>query len=116
MSKKEMTIKNYMDSLKISREEAEQLFEDDANDCITDEGEEIEKKAKAMPRKNERKKETKPRKKREVKKDPEKIRIISILYNALLENGFPASVTNAQREIDFDDYTLTLIKHRKPKS
>ena len=43
---KEETIKKYMTSLKISRAEAEQLFEDDAEDFIGEEGEEMTAKAK----------------------------------------------------------------------
>lgn len=52
--------------------------------------------------------------KRTVKKDPEKIEIIQKIYNFLLTNGFEnATITNEQREITFDDYSITLTKHRK---
>jgi len=56
------------------------------------------------------------RKKREVKKDAEKIEIIKKIYNFLLTNGFGgATIVNEQREITFGDYSLTLTKHRKKK-
>ena len=45
---KEETIQKYMTNLKISRAEAEQLFEDDAEDFIGKEGEEMTAKAKKM--------------------------------------------------------------------
>ena len=44
-----------------------------------------------------------------------KLRIVNILNQALMDNGFETVVTNAQRQIDFGDYSLTLIKHRPPK-
>ena len=46
MNAKEKEIKNFMDSLGISREEAEQLWKDDHSDCLTEEQAELEKKAK----------------------------------------------------------------------
>lgn len=112
---KEQTILNYMINLDISRAEAEQLFEDDENDIITEEGEELDKKAKAMPRKKEYvKKSNKPR---VMKKDAEKMEIITTIFNLLANNtDYPdLEIKNVQREITFGDYSLTLIKHRKPK-
>ena len=47
---KEKQILSYMKSLKISREEAEQLWEDDQADYIGEEGEEMTKKAKEIKR------------------------------------------------------------------
>ena len=59
---------------------------------------------------------TAPKKKREVKKDPEKIAIIEKIFNFLLTNGFDnAIIKNEQREITFGDYSLTLTKHRTKK-
>ena len=111
-SQKEKTILGYMKNLKISRAEAEQLFEDDANDFITDEGEEMQKKAHA----NRHYESTeKAKKKRTVKPDPEKIKIITLLAVMLAEEGFSPEIKNPQRQIDFGDYSLTLIKHRPPK-
>lgn len=59
---------------------------------------------------------TAPKKKREIKKDEEKIKIIEKIYNFLLTNGFEsATIKNEQREITFGDYSLTLTKHRTKK-
>ena len=60
--------------------------------------------------------EPKPRKKREVKLDPEKVEIIKKIYDFLLTSGEEsATIVNEQREIDFRNYTITLIKHRPKK-
>ena len=112
---KEQTIKNYMESLQISRAEAEQLFEDDKDDFIGEEGEEMQRKANALPKKKER--TTKAKKPRVVKKDAEKMEIITTIFNLLANNtDFPdLAIKNEQREITFGQYSLTLIKHRPPK-
>ena len=60
--------------------------------------------------------EPKPRKKRGVKLDPEKVEIIKKIYDFLLTSGEEsATIVNEQREIDFRNYTITLIKHRSKK-
>lgn len=109
---REQTIKSYMENLKISRAEAEQLFEDDKNDFISAEGEEMTEKAKKL---NTYTPTEKAKKKRTPKKDPEKIKIITLLAVMLSEEGFTPEIKNPQRQIDFGDYSLTLIKHRPPK-
>ena len=45
MTEKEKEIKKFMDLFKISRAEAEQLWEDDQNDFIGEDGEEMTRKA-----------------------------------------------------------------------
>ena len=50
MTEKEKVIKNYMKKLNISREDAEQLWEDDQADFIGEEGEEMTKNAKELRR------------------------------------------------------------------
>ena len=56
----------------------------------------------------------KPKSKRTVKKDAEKIEIIKKLFDFLLTNDFDdVTIVNEQREITFGDYSLTLTKHRK---
>ena len=56
----------------------------------------------------------KPKGKREVKKDAEKIKIIKKIFDFLLTNGFnDAIIVNEQREITFGNYSITLTKHRK---
>lgn len=56
------------------------------------------------------------KKKREVKKDAEKIKIIKKLYDFLLTVGEEsATIVNEQREITFRDFSITLTKHRSKK-
>jgi hypothetical protein len=57
----------------------------------------------------------KEKKKRTVKKDPEKIKIISDLAEWLTSKGYDANITNDTREVTFGNFSLTLIKHRPPK-
>ena len=126
---REQQIENYMKSLQISRAEAEQLFEDDKEDFIGEEGEEMTKKAKEV-RRYEQSDKPKSKKKREVKLDEMKIEIIKFLENAMdgrhrfieedewdFENVI---VKNPQKEITFVvngcEYSLNLIKHRPPKA
>lgn len=126
---KEQQIENYMKSLQISRTEAEQLYEDDKEDFIGEEGEEMTKKAKEV-RRYEKADKPKSKKKREVKLDEMKIEIIKFLENAMngrhrwieedewdFENVI---VKNPQKEITFVvngcEYSLNLIKHRPPKA
>jgi len=58
----------------------------------------------------------KERKKKAVKKDPEKIDIIKKVYNFLLTIGYnDATIVNEQKEIKFENYSITLTKHRTKK-
>lgn len=54
-------------------------------------------------------------KQRTRKEDAEKQAIIAALVPVLREMGFSPSVANAERQIDFGVYSLTLTKHRAPK-
>ena len=120
---REQQIENYMKSLQISRAEAEQLFEDDQADFIGEEGEEMTKKAKEV-RRYEQSDKPKSKKKREVKLDEDKVRIVDILYKNLLNcetaDFQEIVVKNAQKEITFKlndcEYSLNLVKHRPPKA
>ncbi len=126
---KEQQIENYMKSLQISRAEAEQLYEDDKEDFIGEEGEEMTKKAKEV-RRYEKADKPKSKKKREVKLDEMKIEIIKFLENAMDDrhrwieedewNFENVIVKNPQKEITFVvngcEYSLNLIKHRPPKA
>ena len=123
MSKDEI-IKQYMESLQISIEEATQLWEDDQEDYIGEDGEEMTTKAKSIKRYEQSAEPRKERKPREIKKDEEKLSIISELKIFLsdlaekttLEN---VRVINDQKEITFqigtNEYSVTLTKHRPPK-
>ena len=105
MDKKEKLILEIMkeaeaDGEPVSREEAEEMAD-------------MELKAKGIKNYVQSTVE-KPKAKRTVKKDEEKIKIIQKIFNFLLTNGFDnATIINEQREITFEDYSLTLTKHRK---
>ena len=123
MSKDEI-IKQYMESLQISIEEATQLWEDDQEDYIGEDGEEMTTKAKSIKRYEQSAEPRKERKPREIKKDEEKLAIILKLRLFLheleeintLEN---VRIVNDQKEITFqigaNEYSVTLTKHRPPK-
>jgi len=117
---KEDTIKKYMEKLKISRYEAEQLVEDDAEDFIGDEGEEMTKKAQvnsAMERTDSEK--TKKRKPRERKVDEEKGYILKNVDVFIKSLGAVDTSLKTETELSFtfngNKYTLKLTKHRPPK-
>lgn len=123
---KEQTIEQYMKSLDISREEAEQLWEDDQVDFIGEEGEQMTAKAKQIRRYEQA---DKPRAKvtREKKLDDEKVQILAWIEGALVsrhsiieENEWDFEnvvLVNPQKEISFtvggNEYSISLIKHRK---
>ena len=120
---REETILSYMKSLEISREEAEQLYEDDLEDFIGDEGEQMTEKAKQIKR-YEKAEKPKEKKKREVKLDEDKIAVIKLLFDFLKNETYllpleEIIVKNPQKEITFQlngcEYSLNLVKHRPPK-
>lgn len=120
---KEKQILHYMKSLEISREEAEQLWEDDQEDYIGEEGERMTAQAKQM-RRYEQAEEKKERKPREKKIDAEKVAVIDFIWGCMLNNTHimeleDITVANVQKEITFrigeNEYSLTLTKHRSPK-
>ena len=117
---REQQIENYMKSLQISRAEAEQLFEDDQADFIGEEGEEMTKKAKEV-RRYEQADKPKNKKKREVKFDEDKVKIIKFLERVMVDSdALEVFVKNPQKEITFRyndcEYSLNLVKHRPPKA
>ena len=116
---KEKAIQNYMKSLGISREDAEQLWEDDQADYIGEDGEQMTKKAKEI-RRYEQSTEKKERKPREKKLDEDKVKIINFLQRVMIDSdALNIEIKNEQREITFifnnAEYSLTLTKHRPPK-
>lgn len=119
---KEETIRNYMEKLDLSFEEALSLWEDEQEDNLPDLTPEQQAVAKEMAQ-ADRKKETTPRK-RERKPDENKRLLINALVDCLLEASpdemEDVSIINPEREIEFrycgDRYRLTLSKPRKEKS
>lgn len=118
---KEKQIQKYMVSLGISREDAEQLWEDDQADFIGEEGEEMTQKAKQI-RRYEQSAEPRKKTERQVKLDEEKVAIIDFIWGCMLNETHTIelaniTVANPQKEITFtvggNEYSISLIKHRK---
>lgn len=81
---------------------------------------EMEIKANGIKNYTQSEKEKKPRKKREIKKDPIKISFIHYLEEWLLTSTVEdVKIVNEQKEVTFkingEEYSLTLTKHRKKK-
>lgn len=119
---KEQEIKRNMELLKISRQEAEELYISDHEDIVTPEMAEMERKAKAIKRYE---KSDKARKKssKERKVDTEKKKLLDYLERGLHDNIITGgyAITNIKNEAEFSflhngtAYTVKLIKHRPPK-
>ena len=112
----------YMKKLGISKEEAEQMYQDEMEDNLPELTSE-QKKVETEMRQADRKKEKVPRK-RERKPDNDKRFLIDTFVWALTTDGDNANaenviITNPEREIEFDyngsHYRLTLAKPRKEK-
>lgn len=113
-----------MESLSISHEEAEQLWEDDQENFIGEDGEEMTVKAKEVMRTihgadSDKKKFPKKNAPRERKENPTKREIIKILYDILAEMSENTEITNPEKYISFkigeETYEINLIQKRKPK-
>ena len=119
MNEKEKTIQLYMSKLDLSREEAEQMWQDEQEDNLPDLTAEQKAVAKEMAQ-ADRKKESTPRK-RERKPDDDKRELIK-KFKELLDSVADemCKVTNPEREIEFNynnnRYRLTLSKPRKEKN
>lgn len=119
MNEKEKTIQLYMSKLDLSREEAEQMWQDEQEDNLPDLTAEQKAVAKEMAQ-ADRKKESTPRK-RERKPDNDKRELIKKLKELLDSTADEVcKVTNPEREIEFNynnnRYRLTLSKPRKEKN
>lgn len=114
---KEQQILHYMKSLQISREEAEQLWEDDKEDFIGEEGEQMTQKAKEV-RRYEQADKPKEKKTKERKVDETKGYLLGILHKTL-EPFVKITNVKTETEISFvyndESYTLKLTKHRPKK-
>lgn len=117
MTEKEKAIQTYMKKLNISHEEAEQLWEDDQEDYIGEEGEKMTENAKKLKRyekgENARKKSTRERKVDTVKKY-----LLDLVVKGLvgevqqIEYQNEVSISFVYNE---DNYSLKLTRHRPPK-
>lgn len=111
---REQEIQKHIELLGLTREQAEQLWEDDNANYVNEEMAEMERKAKTN-RRYEQSDKPRAKAKIEVKLDDEKVKILEVLFKALAENGFEPQTANPQREITFGEYSVTLIKHRAKK-
>ena len=120
---REQQILKYMKSLDISREEAEQLWEDDQEDFESEEMAEMGKKAKEIMRtihgaedENKKNKKNAPR---ERKENPTKRQIIQDLLKTVQDFSENAQITNPEKYISFqigeDLFEINLIQKRKQK-
>lgn len=115
-------IKRSMEFLGLSKSEAIKMYLEDEGYLDNPYVDELTAKAKEAKISHDAKSE-KPRKNagkpRERKPDEEKEKLIDILANALVAEGFEAKVTNKSKIIEFSiedrHYKLDLIKSRPPK-
>lgn len=116
---REKEILGFMERHNISREEAEQLWEEDNSDYVSEEMAEMEQKAKEMKRRYEKDttKKHKPTE-RERKIDTEKLEILTLIKPVIETISNNVEQKN-EVELHFtkggNDYTIKLIKHRKKK-
>ena len=116
---KENTIKNFMEKLGISREEAEQLYLDDKDDFIGEEGEKMTASAKqTQHREKGERKERKASTSKERKIDLKKAWLFKQVVIMLGDlRGIFNVTTKTETEIHFDycgeSYTWKLTKHKK---
>ena len=114
---KEQQIEKYMKSLDISREEAEQLWLDDQEDFIGEEGEQMTQKAKESRRYEQAEPTKKERKPKERKVDTDKYFILSRTKTLLEGLGLVDISMKTETELNFNyngsDYTFKLTKHKK---
>ena len=114
-SEKEKIILDYMKKLDISREEAEQLFEDDNSTSVLPEVKAIEEKAKECKRRYEHKFEPRKPVKRERKVDEDKKELLTIIEQAISNVCSIEEIVN-ETEIKFsyngNSYSIKMTKHR----
>lgn len=119
---KEQIVADYMKKLKISKEEAEQLYEDDLADYIGEEGEEMTQKAKEIRRYEQKaeKSDNKPAKRRTVKTSDEKVALFAVITASLAESDtqFEVLKENKLIQVVIGDkiFKIDLIEQRKGKN
>lgn len=116
---KEQIVADYMKKLNISKEEAEQLYEDDLADYIGEEGEEMTQKAKSIRRYEQKaeKSDNKATKKRTVKTSSEKVELFTEIVQMCVDNDrqFTVLKDNKLIEVVIGDkiFKIDLIEQRK---
>ena len=126
MTAKEQEITKNTRLLKISREEAEQLYIDDHSNEVLPEVAEMEKKAKKCGRRYEGDTTARKKPNKTIILDSEKVSIIDSIAKNLNRCVFDDNreitdiqIVNAQKEITFlicgNRYSISLIKHRNKK-
>ena len=115
---REQEIKKYMDFLKISKEEAEELYKADHEDIITPEMAEMERKAKQIKR-YEKSDKTRKSSPRERKVDIDKAHILDLLIKGFTSEHPRMVQIKNETEFSFNynenAYTVKLVKHRPKK-
>ena len=116
---KEKEIKNYMDKLHISREEAEELWLADNDYTENEEQAELNKKAAAVKVDTGVEVVKKPRKPREVKVSDEKRELFDGIRNFLMENYNNVKVIRENKmilvQINNKLFDLNFVEKRPPK-
>lgn len=115
----EADIQKMMLHLDCSRQEAIELIKSDESDEMTPEQAELEKKAKALPRRYEQ--SSKPRKKAErVRKvDEVKKGLLDLVLDALQDTVKITEIKNelaAEFEYNGENYGIKITRHRPPKA
>ncbi len=122
MTEKDIAIEKYMKTLSLTREEAEQLWEDDNSDEILPEVAELTEKAKKNLK---RQYEINPDKKRKTSTKERKVNttkkfLLEKFAETLTNLGIAEMQTKTETEISFEydnkKYTLKLTEHRPPKT
>lgn len=117
MSTKDTEIRALMHTLKISKEEAEELYDFDHNKINNDIADNLDKKAKANIRPYEQSKPTKTVTTRERKVNEEKKFILENVKSVLERIECTDINTKTETEIKFifneNKYTIKLTKHKK---
>lgn len=116
---REQEIQKHIELLGLTKEQAEQLWEDDNANYVNEEMAEMERKAKTN-RRYEQSDKPRAKAKQEPKIDQEKVKIINFLMRVFTDSDVSQlEVKNPQREIAFqfsgEDYSIVLTKHRPKK-
>ena len=121
MKTKEQEIKQLMETLELTREEAEETWAFDHNEnAVNEEADALTEKAKKNVKICEQSSVSRKSYERERKVDTEKKEIIEVLNNALFNSLNVVGEVKTETEINFtfneSDFTIKLTRHKKPKN